>query len=402
MSRHEVAVVGGGVVGCALALGHARAGIDVALIEARAALQPWSATDYDLRVYAISPASQALLARLGAWDGVRARRLQPYVRMRVWECGASDELAFSAADIAAEALGWIVEDGVLRAALWDEVQATAAIAVVAPARVEALTVDARRATLVLDDGRRLDAALVVAADGAHSRVRELAGIAVEETPYGQRALVAHLPIGRPHEDTAWQRFGADGPLAMLPLADGRASLVWSVRDARARELLALGDAAFADAVGEALGGRFGAIGAPAARAAFPLRLMLARDPTSPRVVALGDAAHVMLPLAGQGLNIGLADAAALVDAVVAARAAGADPGGERVRERYTRMRAAEAALAARAFDTLDGLFRGDFGPLPLLRRRGMALVGRIAPLRRWLALVASGLAGDPPGLCRRL
>lgn len=400
MSRHEVAVVGGGVVGSALALGLARAGVEVVLVEARAA-QPWHAADYDLRVFAVSPASQAMLSRLGAWDGVRARRLQPYARMRVWETGDADELSFSAADIAADELGWIVEDAVLKAALWERVLATPAISVIAPARVEALTVDARRATLTLDDGRRIDAALVVAADGAHSRVRELAGIAVDDTPYGQRAIVAHLPIEKPHEDTAWQRFTIDGPLAMLPLADGRASLVWSVRDERARELLALDDADFAAAVGAALGGRFGAIGAPAARAAFPLRMMLARAPTAPRVVALGDAAHVMLPLAGQGLNIGLADAAALVDAVAAARTSRTDVGGDGVLAAYTRARAAEAAIAARVFDTLDGLFRGDLGPLPLLRRRGMALVGRIGPLRRQLALVASGHAGDPPSLCRR-
>ncbi len=396
----DVLVVGGGVVGAALALALARERIEVALVEARApaAFDP---ADVDLRVFALAPAAVALLERLGAWPRVLAMRACPYRTMRVWERDRRDELSFDAGMVGAATLGHIVEDRALKAALWATLDANPAIQRLCPARVLRCEAGAADTRVELDDGQRIRARLVVAADGAASPLREAAGLALDATPYGQRAVVAHVRTARGHEDTAWQRFTPQGTLALLPLADGRVSVVWSLKDARATSVLALDDPAFCAAIAEASDARLGEVLETTPRAAYPLRLQLAHRYAGARLALVGDAAHVFHPLAGQGLNLGLLDAAALVEVLAGAARAREDLGAAVVLARYARWRQGEVARAARAFELLDGLFRSDVGPLPWLRRTGLSLVQRIGPLRRELALHASGFAGRVPELARR-
>jgi len=386
----DVAIVGAVMVGAALALKLARENFDVAVIESRAAA-PWLASDdVDLRVVALAPSSVDALADIGVWNAIASARACPYRRMHVWDALAPGDLTFDSADSGAAALGHIVENRLIQHALWQALNADARVAVQCPARVASTDVDGERRVVVLDDGSRIAARLVVAADGGESALRELVGIATRERDYAQRAVVAHVATQRPHEFTAWQRFLPDATLAFLPLADGRSSIVWSVPNAQSERLLALDDAAFCAQLGAAFDFRLGAIGAPTPRAAFPLRLKLAERYLAPRFALVGDAAHVVHPLAGQGVNLGLRDAAELAAAVIAARDGKRDFAAESALRQYERRRRSDNALSAHAFDAIQRVFGSAAMPLAALRGAGLAAVDRIAPLKRMFARHAAG------------
>jgi ubiquinone biosynthesis UbiH/UbiF/VisC/COQ6 family hydroxylase len=367
----------------------------VVVLEPRAP-EPFAAPrPYDLRTYALSPASAALLERLGAWRDVLAVRACPYHAMRVWEQGDGDELRFDASLVGEAQLGWIVEDGLLRHVLWQRLLDSPRATLLTTGVAE-LTRDGD-AALALADGRRVLAKLVVAADGAGSPLRRAAGIVANAQSYGERAIVANVRTSAPHGHTAWQRFTREGPLAFLPLGNGECSIVWSVKDATADALLAKDDDAFRSALGAAFQHRLGDVVATSGRVALPLRLVLAPEYAGERFALVGDAAHAVHPLAGQGLNLGLLDAAALAECV----GRDGDAGEARRLRDYARWRTGDNALAARSFDLLDGLFRSDAPGVGPLRRFGMGAVARLTPLKRELALHAAGFAGRVPELSRR-
>ncbi|HEU4665262.1 MAG TPA: FAD-dependent monooxygenase [Dokdonella sp.] len=245
-------------------------------------------------------------------------------------------------------------------------------------------------TAVLADDTRLRARVLVAAEGAESSVRTRLGIAFEGRDYGQRAVVAHVTTERPHAGTAWQRFQPGGPLAFLPLADGRCSIVWSLPDAEAARVLALDDDAFRAELGCAFDFRLGAITATTPRAAFPLRLRLAARYVRGRCVLAGDAAHVVHPLAGQGMNLGLRDVACLRRVLRDARERGSDLGAEHVLRRYERERRSDTTLAARGFDAIERVYGSAFEPVAAVRGAALAFAGRFAPLRGMLSNIAAG------------
>ncbi len=388
-ARIDVAVVGGGVVGAAGALALAGLGLEVALVEAAEPAR-WSPERPDLRVYAFAPDNAALLDSLGAWRDVRDARAQPYRRMRVWDAAGGGELAFDADALGRGELGWIVEHGLLVDRLWAALP-RAGGDVGAPARVESFEQDDDGVRLRLDDGGRLDARLAVAADGAESTLRRLAGGEVARHDYGQRGVVAYIETQRPHEDTAWQRFLPTGPLAVLPFADGRSSIVWTLPDARAAEVLALDDEAFAHALTRAFDARLGTMRPASKRAAFPLRRQLARSQVLGRVLVVGDAAHVVHPLAGQGVNLGLRDVAALRDVVAGALARRIDWASPHRLARWARTRASENALAAHAFDGINRLFSSEGMHRSLLRGPLLGLAGRLPPVAGALWRRAAGL-----------
>ncbi len=244
MNTCDVAVVGAGMVGAAMALALAREGFDVAVIESRAA-PPWQPQDeVDLRVVALAASSVDLFDRLGVWKEIIAARASPYRRMRVWDALAPGQLAFDAADEGRAALGFIVENRLIQSVLWRALQGETRITLHCPAKVTGTDATDDRRTLTLDDDTSVAARLVVAADGADSVLRGLLAIATRDRDYGQRAVVAHVATERAHESTAWQRFVPGGTIAFLPLADGRSSIVWSVSQTDAERLLALDDEAF--------------------------------------------------------------------------------------------------------------------------------------------------------------
>ncbi len=385
----DVAVVGGGMVGAAAALALARAGFSTALLEAHAP-KPWSAHDeVDLRVVGLAPSSIALLDELGVWTSIRDARASPYAHMHVWDAGSGAAIDFDAASAGRERLGYIVENSLVQWTLWQALEA-AGCRRLCPAEVRGFEAREDRIQLELADGGTLAARLLVAADGSASPLRQLAGIATRGRDYAQRAVVAHVRTERPHAGTAWQRFLDTGPLALLPLADGRSSLVWSLPEAEAQRVLALDDAAFLDALGVASDFRLGRIIASTPRAAFPLRLQLAERYQAERFVLLGDAAHAVHPLAGQGVNLGLRDVVELRDTLLAARAAGRDIGAAHVLRRYARRRRSADTLDALGFDALARIYAWQSPALVAARGLGVRLLDRLAPLKRRLAEHASG------------
>ncbi|WP_374502611.1 UbiH/UbiF family hydroxylase [Pseudoxanthomonas sp.] len=387
----DVAVVGGGVVGAACALVLAREGLEVMLVEGREPPR-WSPSQLDLRVYAFAPDNAALLDAAGVWDAVRDARAQPYRRMRVWDAAGGDELRFDADALGRTQLGWIVENALLVDRLWAALPA-AGVQVRCPARVEAMEQDADGVTLRLDDGTRIDARLAVAADGGDSTLRRLAGLEVAAHDYAQRGVVAFVRTGEPHEDTAWQRFLPSGPLAFLPFADGLSSIVWTLPDAEAERVLALDEATFGRELTQAMGGQRGEVALASPRAAFPLKRQLARDYVAGRVIVAGDAAHVVHPLAGQGVNLGLRDVAALRDGIRAATAKRADWDAPHRLERWARQRRSENATAAHAFDGINRLFSNDEMHLTLLRGPLLGLTGKLPPLVDFFWRHAAGQRG---------
>ncbi|MDW2980413.1 UbiH/UbiF/VisC/COQ6 family ubiquinone biosynthesis hydroxylase [Rhodanobacter sp. KK11] len=386
----DVAVVGGGMVGAAAALALARSGFNVALLEARAPVA-WDANaEVDLRVVGLAPSSIALLDEVGVWTSIRAARAGSYTHMHVWDAESGAAIDFDAASEGRDRLGYIVENSLVQWTLWQALQ-TAGVHVLCPAEVKAFEAREDRIQLELAGGETLAASLLVAADGAASPLRALAGIGTRGRDYAQRAVVAHVATERPHAGTAWQRFLPGGPLALLPLADGRSSIVWSLPEAEAQRVLALDDRAFLDELGVASDFRLGRILSTTRRAAFPLKLQLAERYQTDRFVLLGDAAHAVHPLAGQGVNLGLRDVAELRDTLLDARAAGRDIGAAHVLRRYARRRRSADTLDALGFDALARIYAWQAPALVAVRGVGVRLLDRLAPLKRRLSEHAAGL-----------
>ncbi len=385
----DVVIAGGGMVGASLAAllgaGEATRGLKVALVEPQPALPPLPADPLDLRVSALSRAGERLLVSVGAWPHVAARAPCPYERMVVWDAASPpsgpETLVFDAAEVGEPNLGHIVENRAAAAALIERALALGATLVRTPVTGLELDADGARVTL---GGRAVTAGLVVAADGADSPLRRLAGLGGEGAPYAAEAVVTHLAPGIPHGGAARQRFLATGPLGILPLADGRVSIVWSTSPDEAARLTALDDATFSAAVTSASDGVLGALAATAPRARFPLRRFNAGSYAATRLVLVGDAAHTVHPLAGQGVNQGFLDVLALAAELGRAVAAGGDPGDALPLGRYARARRADNALMGVALDAIYRVFTDERAAVRRGRRLGLRLVNRAEPLKRLL------------------
>jgi 2-polyprenylphenol 6-hydroxylase len=397
----DVIIVGAGVIGAAMAgLLLARklstAG-RVAVVADQFASAPPSGADWDLRVFALSRASERMLKVCGVWNSLPASRVFPYERMCVWDAGGTatgpGSLSFDCAELGEPNLGHIVDGKALQ---WQCLQsARAAGVVLIEGTVEAINAGDDDVMLSLSDGRELRGALLAAADGTNSTTRQLLRIDTAGHAYCQDALVAHVHTAQAHANTAWQRFLNTGPVAFLPLEDGRSSIVWSVARQRADALRAMDPEAFGQALTEASGAVLGRCTLTSRLAAFPLQLQYAVDYARPRAVLLGDAAHVVHPLAGQGLNLGLMDCAALAQVLGEAGGA-ANYGDYRHLRRYERWRRSENIMAAAALDALERMFSHPGAAGAGLRRTGLSAVANMPFLKRGFAQRALGIAGDVP------
>lgn len=397
----DIAIVGGGMVGAALACGLAQQGFQVALLEQREPVEDWPQDSYDLRVSAITRASQHIFEHLHAWQGMQDRRVTAYQRMQVWDATGNGQIQFDAADIAEPELGHIIENRIIQRALWDQLQQLDKVQLICPARVQGLTTDEEgHSTLTLEDGRQLSVSLVVAADGANSALRELSGIGTRGWLYDQTAVVATVQAEKGHQDTAFQKFMPTGPLALLPTHKDLFSVVWSTSPEQAAELLAMPEQDFSAVLSQASEHRLGDLTLLGERGAFPLRLQHANTYIKLGLALVGDAAHVIHPLAGQGVNLGLLDAATLVDVLVEARDRKRVLGGVASLRRYERARMGDNVIMQGAMDGFKRLFSNQVLPLKLVRNLGLGMVDHWAPVKRMIARQALGTTGELPSLAK--
>jgi len=397
----DVLIVGGGLNGPAAALALAQAGLSVALCDAASA-QTRADPDFDGRAYSLALASTRFFAAIGVWDAV-APHAQP-----VWDVvvtdgrrGAAPSPLFLHCDhreLDEGAGSFMVEDRHLRPALLTLVNAHPLIAHHAPARVVGHECGPAGATATLEDGRIIRARMLVACDGKASPIAARAGITRTGWSYGQTGLVCAVAHRDPHNGVAYEHFLPSGPFAILPLQGDRCSLVWTETTDEAARIAALPDAGYLAEVARRFGDFLGPLTLEGARWSYPLTLSLADDWVRPRLALLGDAAHAVHPIAGQGLNLGLRDVAALAEVLVEAKRRGEDIGALDVLRRYERWRRFDTVTLALGMDALNRLFSNDVPGLRLLRDAGMAMAGRFAPTRRFFMRQAAGLAPQAPRL----
>lgn len=391
-TNYDIIIVGAGMVGATLACGLAEEAeqLSIAVIDANEP-QDWDKDSYDMRVSAITRASQTLFKNIGVWEKIVEQRVSPYQDMFVWDAGGKGELHFDSADMGEADLGHIIENRVIVKALHQRIEELSNIELLCPAKLEKIEFNKDKTNLTLDDKTELSAKLVVAADGTRSWVRQQADIAVKGWDFDQAALVTTVKTEKHHQDTAWQCFLKTGPLAFLPLTEGYSSIVWSTSPDEAKRLTEISEEEFAIELEQAFESKLGKIESVAARAAFPLRLFETLHYVKPRLALVGDAAHTIHPLAGQGVNLGLADVASLMSVVVEALNDKKDIGDFKILRRYERWRRADNRSMLVAMDGLKRLFGSELSVVKDLRGLGLNITNNITPLKNLIMQQAMGL-----------
>lgn len=401
MQSVDIAIVGGGMVGLALAAAFKDTDLRVAVIESREP-EAQLADLPDVRVSALSRSSENILRNLGAWQGILSRRYSPYCAMEVWEQDSFARIEFDAQKLAQPDLGHIVENRVIQLALLEQVKQQPNVSLFMPNKCSSMAIGESEAWLTLDSGQALTAKLVVGADGANSWVRKQQDIPLTHWDYGHSAIVANVWTAEAHERVARQTFTPQGPLAFLPMGESNmSSIVWSTEPNRADKLVALSDAEFNKALTAEFDARLGLCEVVGQRFAFPLKMRYARDFAVERVALVGDAAHTIHPLAGQGVNLGLLDAASLAQEVISLWQRGEDIGTKRNLRGYERWRKAEAAKMIAAMQGFKDLFSGGNPAKKLVRGIGMTLVSQLPGAKDEIMKRALGLKGDLPQLAKR-
>lgn len=391
----DIVIVGAGMVGLAIAnlLGKSDLA-NVTVIDAGKKPIFSLEDDLSLRVSAIAPGSAELLRAIGVWDEIATERACPYRDMRVWDAAGHadgpETVAFSAAEFAAPQLGFIVENILVRTALLNKVAQTN-VATRFETTIKSMRKSSNRYELELDSGRTLAPELVIGADGARSFIRDAAAIEIDSWPHEQKAFVTHLMPELDHRNTAWQRFLTDGPLGILPLHDGRVSIVWSTTPENADDALAMTDEQLASRLTDISGGVLGRLTPSGDRGSFPLESQHAKHYVTPGLALVGDAAHAIHPLAGQGVNLGFADAIKLAEVLVSALEGGEFIGDRPVLRKYERARKGDNQLMLNFVRGLNKLFSAEYSSLQPLRGAGMAAFNKSGPLREHAVRVALGL-----------
>lgn len=400
-SRYDVLIVGGGMVGSSLACALGGSGLSVAVLER--SLPPAFSVDqpHDLRVSALSIASERFLRNIGAWDGIQNRRSCPYRRMKVWESDSRRAATeFDATAIGYDHLGHIAENRVIQLALLDRLRDFDNIDLITPAKTTRIDYSPGATLVELESGEQLVGRLVVAADGGDSLVRQAAGIGVTQWDYDQHALVAGVTTAYPQQDITWQQFTPTGPLAFLPLSGNNASIVWYNTPNEVKRLKALPDEVFMQQLHQTFPEELGHLTELQGRGSFPLRRQHAQSYVLEGLALAGDAAHMIHPLAGQGVNIGLLDSAALAEVLLKAHAEGHSLADLHVLKQYEHQRRQHNLLMMQVMDSFYRVFSNDIGPLKLLRNAGLGLAGRLPPARNQVMAFAMGLKGSLPTLAQ--
>lgn len=398
----EALIVGGGLVGLTLASALAGAGLPVAVVD-RVAPEATVAPEFDGRATAIAHASARVLQGVGLWEGVA-----PYASaindIRVSDGDSLLFLHYDHREVGDEPLGHIIENRYLRLAMIERARSLDALEFLAPMEIAEITRTSTGVVAELADGRQIKARLLLACDGRNSSIREAAGIGVTRLPYNQTSIVCAVFHDRPHNNVAHERFLPGGPFAILPMQDvdgrHRSAIVWSERDDLVPALMALDEAAFVAEMGPRFGDILGALELAGARWSHPLSLSHAHSYVGQRLALVGDAAHAIHPIAGQGLNMGIRDIAALAEVIIDARRLGRDIGAPDILAEYERWRRFDNMVLAVVTDVITRMFSNDVTPLRVARSVGLGAVNRIAPLRRNLMRHAMGTVGDLPRLVR--
>lgn len=397
--QFDVVIVGGGMVGAAVACCLGGSNLSVAVIENEFPSEFNIEQPHDLRVSALSIASKTILETIGAWQGVENRRFCPFKRMRVWETAGDTE--FCSDDIGRSELGYIVENRVTQLALLERLQTFENVELICPARIETLNYSNHQdSELILNNGRTLTTKLLVAADGAQSKVRQSVGLGVTSWDYQQHALVIYIETAYPQQDITWQRFVASGPQAFLPLTDNFGSIVWYNSPDEVKRLQALPFEDLKQELTATFPEELGEVTRVIAVTSFPLTRRHAQHYVKHGVALVGDAAHTINPLAGQGVNIGLLDAAALAEVILEATQQGRSISDVSVLKRYEKMRRTENLKMMTVMDIFYQAFSNEFLPLKFLRNLGLGLAERVTPLKNKVMRGAMGLESALPKLAR--
>ena len=400
MSEYDAVIIGGGMVGLTIACALGQQSFNVAVVEANEPQDINTDGEYELRVSAISKSSQQVLKNIKAWPGIISRRACAYQHMHVWDAMGEGKIHFDAAELGIDSLGHIIENRVIQYALFEQCKTLPSVDCLCPQQVVEIIYAEEESSIGLDNGMLLKTSLLIGADGANSRVREAANIEIDASPYQQKAVVAVIKNTRHHQDTAWQRFLPSGPLAFLPLGNGSCSIVWSAENQTADQLLAMNEKQFARALEDAFDLTLGKVELVSERAAFPLVRRHAKQYIKKGLALVGDAAHTIHPLAGQGVNLGLLDAAALTEVLIEARAGGKTFSAISTLRKYERWRRADNSMMMYSMSGFKSLFSNEQAALSMLRNAGLNLVDNSGIIKHKFMRHALGLEGDLPSMAK--
>ncbi len=388
------------MVGLTLACALGRQDFKIAVVEAYQPEDIDLNDDYELRVSAISKSSQQILKNVNAWQGMLDRRACAYQKMHVWDATGDGSIHFDAADLGLDSIGHIIENKVIQYSLLQQCLSLPNVDWLCPQKINEIVFSADLQQVTLNDGEKITAKLIVGADGANSKVREAAAIEINASAYEQKAVVAVVKSNLHHKDTAWQRFLPTGPLAFLPLSDGSCSIVWSAQNNRADELIEMDEKSFIAELQSEFENTLGKIEKVSRRAAFPLLRRHAQQYVKSGLALVGDAAHTIHPLAGQGVNLGLLDAAALAETIFQARAKGKNIASLSTLRKYERWRRADNSLMMYSMSGFKNLFSNEQAELSLVRNAGLNIVNSLGPVKNKLMRHALGLEGDLPEMAK--